>query len=183
MSGPTIRFTEGEQKKQIRKANVYQDKVYDIAYLLHARTADMPTSLAANSAIFNNDTGEFFFGNGIDQPLKPINYKFLEDKIKKLEKSVYTKTEIDQFFDNDIDLNGIIDRLNMYTVQKIDELLANKGAEIEQLKTDTEAQLALCATKDELNALKDNVYTKAEVDQIVNQAITNVLTNITAAFS
>ena len=180
MAGTTIRFTAKEDKKGIRNANIYQDKTFDISYLLRAHTPDMPERLSSNSIIYNQDTGEMFIGMGDGYDMKPVTNKLIEQQIQTLTESTYTKQEIDDFIDHDLDLDGIVDRLNLYTVQKIDELLENKGNEIVQLRQDINELLTNdYVTKDTLNTTLQEYYTKDEVNRLINEAVTQVLTTVT----
>lgn len=180
MGSPTIRFTQPEQKKTPRTSNVYEDRTFDTSYLLRADTAHWPTDIAFNCALYNTDTGELFFGKGEGREPIAVTNKTYEKQIKDLVRNTYTKAEIDQFIDNDIDLDGIVDRLNLYTVQKIDELVEEKGNEIIQLRQDIDSLLQSdYVTKESLEEDKQHYYTKEEVNRLINRAVTDVLTAIT----
>jgi len=141
MATPIIRFSSSKDEKLPKPANVYQDKTYPVATLLYTDTPHLPDFLSQNAVIYTTDTGEMFIGTGYGNELKPIANKTLEKKIDDLKESVYSKQEIDDFIEKDINLDGIIDRLNTYTVERANELFAEKGAAIEQLRADHDASV------------------------------------------
>lgn len=146
--------------KSSRGASNYQSKKYPTAYILYTTLAELPDSLADNALIFTTDTAELFVGTGsgiqriklgTEADLNPRLYlKILEAKeiyknkieaerdkselqalIQELQDSVYSKAEIDDFITKDIDLDGIVDKLNLYTINKVNELLAEKAATVD----------------------------------------------------
>lgn len=141
MASPVIRFSSTKDEKLPRSVNIYQDKTFPVANLLYTDTPRLPDSLSSNAVIYTTDTGEMFIGAGFGKELKPVTNKVLEKKINDLKESVYTKAEIDAFIENDINLDGIIDRLKTYTAEKADELLAEKGAAIDQLRADHDSSV------------------------------------------
>ena len=146
--------------KSSRGSSNYQSKKYPTAYILYTTLAELPDSLADNALIFTTDTAELFVGTGsgiqriklgTEADLNPRLYlKILEAKeiyknkieaerdkselqalIQELQDSVYSKAEIDDFITKDIDLDGIVDKLNLYTINKVNELLAEKAATVD----------------------------------------------------
>lgn len=84
----------------------------------------------------------------------------LTESIRQLEGSVYTKEEIDNLLMEDIDLDGIIDKVNSYTVKKINDLLAEKAASVDVYTQDQVNEL-IAKTKQEASDANDTL--KAEV--------------------
>lgn len=245
----------------------YQTKKFPTAYILYTTLAELPEALADNALIFTTDTAELFVGTGsgiqrlklgTEADLNPRLYlKILEAKeiyknkleaeqdktelqnlIQELKDSVYSKADIDNFITNDIDLDGVIDKLNLYTIEKVNQLLEQEASRadvytqtqvnekvdeakqeasdaVAALKTEvaeTYATVADAATKTELsdkeieikdfvadkylnkedavavystieevNNLKNSVYTSAYIDEKlaeVNEGINNNLTEI-----
>ena len=248
-------------------ATNYQSKKYPTAYILYTTLAELPDSLSDNALIFTTDTAELFVGTGsgiqrlklgTEADLNPRLYlKILEAKeiyknkleaeqdkaelqslIQELKDSVYSKADIDDFITKDIDLDGVIDKLNLYTVEKINQLLEQEASradvytqtqvneKVDEAKqeasdavaalkaevAETYATIADAATKTELsdkeveikdfvadkylnkedaaatystieevNNLKDSVYTSAYIDEKlaeVNEGINSNLTEI-----
>ena len=88
------------------------------------------------------------------------NKEELKELIRELEGSVYSKEEIDRLLMEDIDLDGVIDKVNSYTITKIDELLAEKAASVD-VYTQEQVNELVAAAKQE--ASDDNDALKAEV--------------------
>ena len=143
--------------KNSKGATNYQSRKYPTAYILYTTLAELPDSLSDNALIFTTDTAELFVGTGsgiqrlklgTEADLNPRLYlKILEAKeiyknkleaeqdkaelqnlIQELRDSVYSKADIDDFITKDIDLDGVIDKLNLYTVEKINELLEQEAS-------------------------------------------------------
>ena len=205
---------------------------YPTGVILYTTKAELPVSLSRNALIFTTDTAELFVGtgNGIqriklgtEEDLNPRIYQKisdtvrdylskadaaaqkqdLENQIGALADKVYTKNEIDEFFIKDIDLDGIVDKLNVYTLERLDALLAEKAANVDvytqdqvdakftatgnkisevvtgYVNADTEnLQAAKTYTDEKIAALPNTYYTKDEVKTLVEETIAGVLSSL-----
>ena len=182
MAGPVIRFKDSRKDKVSKKAVVGQAKQFPVAMLLYSDTPNLPDSLSQNAMLYTTDTGKVFIGTG--DSIKMINVtEDVEKKLEELKESVYSKQEIDDFIDKDINLDGIIDRLNTYTVERANELLGEKAAEITQvheevdrLRSDVNANLAKNYVRK--SDLESKYYTKEEVDEIVANAVQSAVEEV-----
>lgn len=182
MAGPVIRFKDSRKDKVSKKAVVGQAKQFPVAMLLYSDTPNLPDSLSQNAMLYTTDTGKVFIGTG--DSIKMINVtEDVEKKLEELKESVYSKQEIDDFIDKDINLDGIIDRLNTYTVERANELLGEKSAEITQvheevdrLRSDVNANLAKNYVRK--SDLEGKYYTKEEVDEIVANAVQSAIEEV-----
>jgi len=182
MAGPVIRFKDSRKDKVSKKAVVGQAKQFPVAMLLYSDTPNLPDSLSQNAMLYTTDTGKVFIGTG--DSIKMINVtEDVEKKLEELKESVYSKQEIDDFIDKDINLDGIIDRLNTYTVERANELLGEKAAEITQvheevdrLRSDVNANLAKNYVRK--SDLEGKYYTKEEVDEIVANAVQSAVEEV-----
>lgn len=175
--------------KNSKGANAYQSKKYPTAYILYTTLAELPDSLSDNALIFTTDTAELFVGTGsgiqriklgTEADLNPrLFLKILEAKeiyerkidaektktdlqelIQELKDSVYSKAEIDDFITKDIDLDGIVDKLNLYTIEKVNNLLAEKAASV-NVYTQTQTNDLIDAAKQEASDNLDAYKTEA----------------------
>lgn len=182
MAGPVIRFKDSRKDKVSKKAVVGQAKQFPVAMLLYSDTPNLPDSLSQNAMLYTTDTGKVFIGTG--DSIKMINVtEDVEKKLEELKESVYSKQEIDDFIDKDINLDGIIDRLNTYTVERANELLGEKAAEITQvheevdrLRSDVNANLAKNYVRK--SDLEGKYYTKEEVNEIVTNAVQSAVEEV-----
>ena len=182
MAGPVIRFKDSRKDKVSKKAVVGQAKQFPVAMLLYSDTPNLPDSLSQNAMLYTTDTGKVFIGTG--DSIKMINVtEDVEKKLEELKESVYSKQEIDDFIDKDINLDGIIDRLNTYTVERANELLGEKAAEITQvheevdrLRSDVNANLVKNYVRK--SDLEGKYYTKEEVDEIVANAVQSAVEEV-----
>ena len=197
MADAVIRFKDKSNEVVVRSRSVLQEEVkYPVANLLYTDNANKPASLSKNAMMYLTDTGEVFIGTGTGIRLIDVTKDVRKD-LQNLADAVYTKDEIDNFIEQDIDLDGIIDRLNTYTSEKVDEFITEKGQEIiaakdeaiastDKLRSDVKSYLKkYYALKTDVQALqesvytKEEVYTKAEVDEliatVVNETIAAVL--------
>lgn len=182
MAGPVIRFKDSRKDKVSKKAVVGQAKQFPVAMLLYSDTPNLPDSLSQNAMLYTTDTGKVFIGTG--DSIKMINVtEDVERKLEELKESVYSKQEIDDFIDKDINLDGIIDRLNTYTVERANELLGEKAAEITQvheevdrLRSDVNANLAKNYVRK--SDFEGKYYTKEEVDEIVANAVQSAVEEV-----
>lgn len=182
MAGPIIRFKDSNKERVTKKAVVGQVKKLPIAMLLYSDTPNMPDSLSQNAMMYTTDTGKVYIGTG--EGIKMINVtEGVEKKLEELRESVYSKQEIDDFIDKDINLDGIIDRLNTYTVERANELLGEKAAEITQvheevdkLRSDMNANLAKNYIRK--SEVEEKYYTKEEVDEIVSNAVQSAVEEV-----
>lgn len=175
--------------KNSKGANTYQSKKYPTAYILYTTLAELPDSLSDNALIFTTDTAELFVGTGsgiqrlklgTEADLNPRLYlKILEAKeiyknkleaeqdkaelqslIHELKESVYSKKEIDDFITEDVDLNGVIDKLNLYTIEKVNELLEQEASRADvytQSQVNEKVEEAKQEASDAVAALKTEV--------------------------
>ena len=175
--------------KNSKGANAYQSKKYPTAYILYTTLAELPDSLSDNALIFTTDTAELFVGTGsgiqriklgTEADLNPrLFLKILEakeiyerkvdaektksdlkDLIEELKGSVYSKEEIDDFITKDIDFDGVIDKLNLYTINKVNDLLAEKAASVD-VYTQTQTNDLIDAAKQEASDNLDTYKTEA----------------------
>ena len=197
MADTVIRFKDKNDDVIVRSRAVLQEEVkYPVANLLYTDNANKPASLSKNAMMYLTDTAEVFIGTGTGIRLIDVTKEVRED-LKKLADAVYTKDEIDNFIEQDIDLDGIIDRLNTYTSEKVNEFIEQKGQEIieakdealaatDKLRNDVKTYLKkhytnLTDFKELQDSVykKEEVYTKAEVDEliatVVNETIAAVL--------
>ena len=167
----------------------YQTKKFPTAYILYTTLAELPEALADNALIFTTDTAELFVGTGsgiqrlklgTEADLNPRLYlKILEAKeiyknkleaeqdkaelqnlIQELKDSVYSKADIDDFITKDIDLDGVIDKLNLYTIEKINELLEQEASRADvytQTQVNEKVEEAKQEASDAVAALKTEV--------------------------
>lgn len=197
MADAVIRFKDSSSDVIVRSRPVLKEEVkYPAANLLYTDNANKPTSLSKNAMLYLTDTAEVFIGTGDGLRLIDVT-KDVRKGLQDLADAVYTKDEIDNFIEQDIDLDGIIDRLNTYTSEKVDEFITQKGQEIIDAKDEAIAQTNTLrrdidanlnqnfARKTEVQELqnsvykKEEVYTKAEVEEliatVVNETIAAVL--------
>ena len=164
-----------------KTTKVKQAKSYPTASVLYCTYANLPDSLSSNALIFTTDTAELFVGTGTgiqklklgsEEDLDPRIYlKIAEAKdiyqtklqaeavaneimglLTQLNEGVYSKEEIDKFITEDIDLDGVIDKLNTYTVDKINEILETKAMSTD-VYTREQANEKLSSLKEELQGL------------------------------
>ena len=164
-----------------KTTKVKQAKSYPTASVLYCTYANLPESLSSNALIFTTDTAELFVGTGTgiqklklgsEEDLDPRIYlKIAEAKdiyqtklqaeavaneimglLTQLNEGVYSKEEIDKFITEDIDLDGVIDKLNTYTVDKINEILETKAMSTD-VYTREQANEKLSNLKEELQGL------------------------------
>lgn len=181
-----LKINDDRSKKQAAVASSsYQTKSFSSGVLLYCSKAELPSSLSQNALIFTYDTAELFVGTGSgiqklklgsEEDLNPKIYLKIDDarrlyktitsadqdkaeiteSLKTLDENVYSKEEIDQFLTEDVDLDGVIDRLDTYTVAKINELFDEKAAAAD-------------------------VYTQEQVNDLVNGAKDTATTDLNAA--
>ena len=164
-----------------KTTKVKQSKSYPTASVLYCTYANLPDSLSNNALIFTTDTAELFVGTGTgiqklklgsEEDLDPRIYlKIAEAKdiyqtklqaeavaneimglLQQLNEGVYSKEEIDKFITEDVDLDGVIDKLNTYTVDKINEILETKAMSTD-VYTREQANEKLSTLKEELQGL------------------------------
>ena len=155
MATTTLRFKQDETTVK-GKNSTYQEVSYKMGTILYTDRPNLPSRLSTNALIFTTDTHELFVGTGsgvtrlklgTEEDINPKIYLKLIDAAKtyetkvaasemddnlralveELRNSVYSKADIDEFLTKDVDLDGVLDRVNTYTLDKINELLEEKA--------------------------------------------------------
>lgn len=208
MVNPIISFKKPKEKVK-KKAVLGTVKQYPVANLLYTDTPNLPDVLSQNAMLYTTDTGKVFIGTG--EGIKMINVTGdIEQKLDELKESVYSKQEIDDFIEKDVNLDGIIDKLNTYTVERANEIIEEKTNELnaavssfETLRDEVHNDYMSKEEADgkfytitqagnlwnKIVAIRDskadasNVYTKAEVDEIVATAINAVVAQVLATIT
>ena len=231
----TLKFT-GNVTGQIKARGSYVTKSYPTSAILYTTSTELPEKLDENALIFTTDTAELFVGTktgiqklklGSEADLNPAIYLTIANakntyqtkegmqKVKDdiyediytLQNNVYTKEAINDFIAKDYDKDGVLDNLQTYTMQRIDELLGEKAASsdiyskretnellLNKVNYDdfTPVQSAVNAMSPVLTRLssdittkanKDDVYRQTEIDNkfvAVNTSILDIQNNVTA---
>ena len=225
-----LRFKQNVITGKKENKNSYQTKRYPEGVILYTTSAELPDSLSANALIFTTDTAELYVGTGTgiqklklgsEEDLDPAIYlkidsakvtyqsklqaeakaNEIKEQIATLKESVYSKEDIDKFVTEDIDLDGVVDKMNLYTVERINQLLEERAAAAD-VYTRTQADAifntkaekvfaeelsskhdALESTVSELSSTVDtkavatDIYTKTEVDNALAEISNNVQVN------
>ena len=230
MANPIIKFNQNTVTGKKGTSNSYQTKRYPEGVILYTTSAELPDSLSDNALIFTTDTAELYVGTGTgikklklgsEADLNPAIYlkidtaraiyqnkiqaetkaNEIKEQIANLKESVYTRDDIDKFITEDLDLNGIVDKMNFYTVERINQLLEERAAatnvytraqadEIYNTKANvstveelSEQHQNLETTVTELSSLVDtkaaiaDTYNKTEIDTVVTDIRNGVTTN------
>lgn len=233
MAEPIIRFNQKTVTGKKGTSTYYQTKRYPEGVILYTTSAELPDSLSANALIFTTDTAELYVGTGTgiqklklgsEADLDPAIYlkiasarstyqtkisaeeaaNEIKTLIATLKESVYSKEDIDKFITEDIDLDGVVDKMNLYTVERINALLEerasaadvytrtqadeifNTKAEVTALEELSNKHNTLENTVTELSATVDtkaasaDVYTKSDIDLTVADINTQVASNASA---
>ena len=233
MADPIIRFNQNTVTGKKKTSASYQIKRYPEGVILYTTSAELPDSLSANALIFTTDTAELYVGTGTgiqklklgsEADLNPAIYlkidsaratyqsklqaeeksNEIKEQIATLKESVYSKEDIDKFITEDIDLDGVVDKMNLYTVERINQLLEERAAAADvYTRTQADAIFDVKAEKsvvEELSnkhdnlettvsdlsaivdtkAVADNVYTKTEIDTTVADINNSIAANTSA---
>lgn len=225
-----LRFKQNVITGKKKNTNSYQTKRYPEGVILYTTSAELPDSLSANALIFTTDTAELYVGTGTgiqklklgsEEDLDPAIYlkidsakttyqsktqaetkaNEIKEQIAALKESVYSKEDIDKFVTEDIDLDGVVDKMNLYTVERINQLLEERAASTDVYTRtqadaifDTKAEKVFAeelsnkhdvleSTVSELSSTVDtkavatDVYTKIEVDNALAEINNNVQAN------
>ena len=208
----TLKFT-GNVTGQIRQRGSYVTKTYPTSAILYTTSTELPERLDENVLIFTTDTAELFVGTktgiqklklGSEADLNPAIYLTIANakntyqtkegmqKVKDdiyqdiytLQNNVYTKEAINDFIAKDYDKDGVLDNLQTYTMQRIDELLGEKAAssdiyskrETNELLTAkvsyddfTPVQSTVNAMSPVVTRLSTDITTKANKDDVYRQ--------------
>lgn len=225
-----LRFKQNVVTGKKGNKNSYQTKRYPEGVILYTTSAELPDSLSANALIFTTDTAELYVGTGTgiqklklgsEEDLNPAVYlkidsaratyqsklqaeakaNEIKEQIATLKESVYSKEDIDKFVTEDIDLDGVVDKMNLYTVERINQLLEERAAAAD-VYTRTQADTIFDTKADEMfveglsdkhnvlentvselssvvdtKAVAADVYTKTEVDNALTEIDNNVQVN------
>jgi len=233
MAEPILKFNQTVTGKK-KNASSYQIKRYPEGTILYTTSAELPDSLSANALIFTTDTAELYVGTGTgiqklklgsEADLNPAIYlkidtaratyqsklqaeeksNEIKTQIATLKESVYSKEDIDKFITEDIDLDGVVDKMNLYTVERINQLLEERATAADvYTRTQADAIFETKAAADDLSELQNkhnaletsvtdlsavidtkavaaDVYVKSEIDSTVaavNEAVAINKTNI-----
>lgn len=225
-----LRFKQNVITGKKKNTSSYQTKRYPEGVILYTTSAELPDSLSANALIFTTDTAELYVGTGTgiqklklgsEEDLDPAIYlkidsakttyqsktqaetkaNEIKEQIAALKESVYSKEDIDKFVTEDIDLDGVVDKMNLYTVERINQLLEERAASTDVYTRtqadaifDTKAEKVFAeelsnkhdvleSTVSELSSTVDtkavatDVYTKIEVDNALAEINNNVQAN------
>ena len=229
MAEPVIKFNNSTVTGRKAVNASYQTKRYPEGVILYTTSAELPDSLSANALIFTTDTAELYVGTGTgikklklgsEADLDPAIYlkissarasyqtklaaeesaNTIKASIAELKQSIYSKEDIDRFITEDINLDGVIDKMNLYTVDRINELLEERAStvdvytrdqanEIYETKASVDSVTELSGKHDQLEqtvtdltavvntkAIAADVYTKVEVDETINSIDQNINT-------
>lgn len=225
-----LRFNQSTVTGKKGSKSSYQIKRYPEGVILYTTSAELPDSLSANALIFTTDTAELYVGTGTgiqklklgsEEDLDPAIYlkidsaratyqsklqaeakaNEIKEQIATLKESVYSKEDIDKFVTEDIDLDGVIDKMNLYTVERINQLLEERATAADvYTRTQADAIFDTKAEKTDVEELSDkhntledtvsdlssviktkaaadNVYTKTEIDTTLTEISNNVQLN------
>ena len=225
-----LRFNQNVITGRKGNKNSYQTKRYPEGVILYTTSAELPDSLSANALVFTTDTAELYVGTGTgiqklklgsEEDLNPAIYLKIDSaratyqsklqaeakaneikgQIATLKESVYSKEDIDKFITEDIDLDGVVDKMNLYTVERINQLLEERAAAtdvytrtqadaifdtkadkttVEELssKHDTlETTVSNLSSVVDTKAAATDVYTKTEIDDTLTEVNSNVQAN------
>lgn len=182
MADPVIRFNQNTVTGKKKTASSYQTKRYPEGVILYTTSAELPDSLSANALIFTTDTAELYVGTGTgiqklklgsEADLNPAIYLKIDSaratyqskiqaeeksneikgQIATLKESVYSKEDIDKFITEDVNLDGVVDKMNLYTVERINQLLEERAAAAD-VYTRTQAD-AVFETKADVTAVEE----------------------------
>lgn len=192
MADPVIRFNQNTVTGKKKTASSYQTKRYPEGVILYTTSAELPDSLSANALIFTTDTAELYVGTGTgiqklklgsEADLNPAIYLKIDSaratyqskiqaeeksneikgQIATLKESVYSKEDIDKFITEDVNLDGVVDKMNLYTVERINQLLEERAAAVDvYTRTQTDAIFETKAdvtAVEELSGKHDNLET------------------------
>lgn len=182
MADPVIRFNQNTVTGKKKTVSSYQTKRYPEGVILYTTSAELPDSLSANALIFTTDTAELYVGTGTgiqklklgsEADLNPAIYLKIDSaratyqsklqaeeksneikgQIATLKESVYSKEDIDKFITEDINLDGVVDKMNLYTVERINQLLEERAAAAD-VYTRTQAD-AVFETKADITTVEE----------------------------
>ena len=203
-----LHLKEDKQSIRSQSSSIsYQTKKFPIGTILYCTSVELPNALSNNALIFTTDTAELFVGtgNGIqrvklgtEEDLNPRIYLKIDEAksiyetiinankkkeeilelIQTLDENVYSKNEIDNFFDVDEDSNGIIDRIGSYTARKTDTLLSEK-ADSNTVYTKTEIDESVEEIQSDYNTKINNLRATLEAQVgVLNELITALETTL-----
>lgn len=206
MADVTLKFNRSSSN--VRTQSSYSKKTYSTGTIYYTTKNELPERFPSNALIFTTDTAELYVGTdlgiqklklGSEEDLDPKIFltiararelyqtidnakndkNSIEQQIAAVEDNTYSKTAINDFILKDANFDGVLDNIQAYTKERIDQLLGGK-AEAADIYTKQEANELLRAKADkaEYEATRDTVNAIAPV---VSELQTDIITRAKAS--
>jgi len=206
MGDVTLKFNRSSSN--VRTQSSYSKKTYSTGTIYYTTKNELPERFPSSALIFTTDTAELYVGTdlgiqklklGSEEDLDPKIFltiararelyqtidnakndkNSIEQQIAAVEDNTYSKTAINDFILKDANFDGVLDNIQAYTKERIDQLLGGK-AEAADIYTKQEANELLRAKADkaEYEATRDTVNAIAPV---VSELQTDITTRAKAA--